>query len=76
MRIVTLSFPVDQPCSDTYCPVAEYGQHSHTLYNLYAVPERFHVPGMSESDAAEIASSVRFNESAPVNFKKGTLQNV
>lgn len=72
--IIYLSFPTDVSCGDRYCPTAEYGPHSHTLYNVYGVPERFYHEGMSEINAAEIATDIRPHEVTPV--KKGALQNV
>lgn len=74
--LIYLSFPTEVSCSDRFCPVNGYGEHTHTLYNAYGVAERAYREGMTEIDASEIASVIRPNEIAPVNSKKGTLQNV
>ena len=64
--LVFLSFATDVPCGDRYCPTAEYGQHSHTLYNVYGIDPRFYSEGMSDIDASESATDIRPYQSAPV----------
>lgn len=75
--IITLSFPADVSCSDRFCPANAYQtDHSHTLYNVYEIPERMYRDGIDELTVSEIATSIRPNEIAPVNSMKGALQNV
>lgn len=73
---IYLSFPTNVECSDNYCPTSEYGQHSHTLYNVYGVPVSAHYSGMSELAAAEVATVIRPYETAPVNSTVKGFQNV